>query len=284
MGYYLLLIQFFFALIALFLFWKSIQYFVGMWRYKKFKSMPLPPAYKETLLSLPHYLQLPGDLRQKLHTRILLFIDQKEFIGAEMEITEEIQVTIAFYASLVRLGFDLDQHDQVATIIVYPEHFIVDHSSNEGGIYHQQQALLEGQSANGTVVLSWQDIKHNISRQNSRENVIIHEFAHELDYEDGMPDGTPELDTSSDYQRYTAAFSNAFIILTKQVKRNLITKQAAFLGTYALTNEAEFFAVCSERFFMAPQTLKELFPSIYEALQDFYRLDTVTLFRDLEAP
>ncbi|MFT7880614.1 MAG: M90 family metallopeptidase [Sulfurimonas sp.] len=280
MDYYLLLIQFFFALIALFLFWKSIEYFVGMWRYKKFKNMPLPPTYKETLLSLPHYLQLPGDLRQKLHTRILFFIDQKEFIGAEMEITEEIKVTIAFYASLVRLGFDLDAHDQVATIIVYPKDFIVDHSSNEGGIHHQQKALLEGQSANGTVVLSWQDIRHNISKKSSKESVIIHEFAHELDFEDGMPDGTPELDRSSAYPRYTAAFSNAFLILTKQVKRNLITKQAAFLGTYALENEAEFFAVCSERFFMAPQTLQELFPAIYEELRDFYKLDTIRLFNE----
>jgi Mlc titration factor MtfA (ptsG expression regulator) len=281
MGYYLILIQFFFALIALFLFWKSIEYFVGMWRYKKFKSMPLPTTYKQILLSLPHYLQLPGDLREKLHTRILLFIDQKEFIGAKMEITEEIKVIIAFYASLVRLGFDPYEHDRVATIIVYPKDFIVDHSHNEQGIHHQQHAILEGQSANGTVVLSWQDIKHDIYKH-SKENVIIHEFAHELDFEDGMPDGTPELDTSSDYQRYTAAFSNAFLILTKQIKRNLITKQTSFLGAYALENEAEFFAVCSERFFMAPQTLNELFPSIYEELKNFYKLDTLTLFKDLQ--
>jgi Mlc titration factor MtfA (ptsG expression regulator) len=282
MSYYLVLIQFFFALIALFLFWKSIEYFVGIWRYKKFKSMPLPPAYKKILLSLPHYVLLTGDLRRKVETRILLFIDQKEFIGAGIKITDEIKVTIAFYASLVRLGFELDEHDQVATIIVYPRDFIVDHNRNEGGIHHQQRAILEGQSANGTVVLSWQDIEHNISKQ-SRECVIIHEFAHELDFEDGMPDGTPELDSASAYPRYEAAFSNAFIILTKQVKRNLITKQAAFLGTYALENEAEFFAVCSERFFMAPQMLQELFPAIYEELKAFYRLDTLTLFNEREA-
>lgn len=283
MAYYLILIQFFFALIALFLFWKSIAYFIGIWRYKKFKNMPLPPAYKALLLSLPHYLHLPGDLRRKIDTRILLFLDQKEFIGAGMEITEEIKVTIAFYASLVRLGFGLDAHDRVATIIVYPEHFIVDRSHNEDGIHHQHRAILEGQSANGTVVLSWQDIQHDISKE-SRENVIIHEFAHELDFEDGMPDGTPELDSSSDYPRYAAAFSNAFIILTKQVKRNLITQQAGFLGTYALENEAEFFAVCSERFFMAPQRLQALFPAIYAELEHFYKLDTLALFNTLEAP
>ena len=278
MSYYLVLIQFFFALVALFLFWKSIEYFIGMWRYKKFKNMPLPPAYKQILLSLPHYLYLSGDLREKIHTRILLFIDQKEFIGAKIKITEEIKVVIAFYASLVRLGFDLDEHDKVATIIVYPEDFVVGQSYTYNGIHTDKSSLLAGESANRTVVISWQDIKHNITSE-SKENVIIHEFAHELDLEDGMPDGTPELDTFEAYPRYAQAFSNAFIILTKQVKRNLITKQAAFLGTYALQNEAEFFAVCSERFFMAPQTLQSLLPDIYEELRRFYRLDTALLFK-----
>jgi len=278
MAYYLLLIQFFLALIALFLFWKSIEYFVGMWRYKKFKTMPLPPVYKQILLSLPHYLDLPGDLREKIHARILLFIDQKEFVGAQMEITEEVKVIIAFYASLVRLGFALDEHDKVATIIVYPKDFIVDRSSTQNGIHTDRSSLLAGESANRTVVLSWQDIRHHIV-SGSKENVIIHEFAHELDLEDGMPDGTPELATFSAYPRYAQAFSNAFIILTKQVKRNLITKQAAFLGSYALENEAEFFAVCSERFFMEPHTLKSLFPDIYEELRRFYRLDTALLFK-----
>lgn len=278
MAYYLILIQFFFALIALFLFWKSIEFAVGMWRYKKFKNMPLPQSYREILLSLPHYLDLPGDLREKIHIRILLFIDQKEFVGAQMEITDEIKVIIAFYASLVRLGFELDEHDKVATIIVYPEDFIVDRSSTHNGIHTNRSSLLSGESANRTVVLSWQDIRHHIV-SGSKENVIIHEFAHELDFEDGMPDGTPELSNYADYPRYAQAFSNAFIILTKQVKRNLITKQTAFLGTYALENEAEFFAVCSERFFMAPHPLKELFPAIYEELKKFYRTDTVELFR-----
>ncbi|MDY0402267.1 M90 family metallopeptidase [Sulfurovum sp.] len=278
MAYYLILMQFFLALIALFLFWKSIEYFVGMWRYKKFKTMPLPQNYRETLLSLPHYLDLPGDLREKIRTRILLFIDQKEFVSAQMEITEEIKVIIAFYASLVRLGFELDEHDKVATIIVYPEDFVVDRSSTHNGIHTNRSSLLSGESANRTVVLSWQDIRHHIV-SGSKENVIIHEFAHELDFEDGMPDGTPELDTFSAYPRYAQVFSNAFIILTKQVKRNLITEQAAFLGSYALENEAEFFAVCSERFFMAPHTLKRVLPDIYEELHRFYRLDTALMFK-----
>lgn len=50
------------------------------------------------------------------------------------------------------------------------------------------------------------------------------------------------------------------------------------LGDYALTNEAEFFAVCSERFFETPKALKKHFPEVYEEFKRFYRLDTEELF------
>ena len=51
-----------------------------------------------------------------------------------------------------------------------------------------------------------------------------------------------------------------------------------FLGNYALTNEAEFFAVCSERFFEKPNTLKTYLPHVYQELKQFYKLDTEKLF------
>ena len=279
MSYYLVLIQFIFAIVALFLFWKSMQYFRQTWRYKKLLATPTPSKYQKILNTLPHFHSLPPHLQKKIETRILFFLDQKEFIASGIQISDKMKVIIAFYASLVRLGFDLGDHDSVSTIIVYPDEFIVDGSLTQEGIHYQQRSILAGQSAKGTVILSWQHILQEL-HEGSKENVIIHEFAHELDLEDGMPDGTPELRTSA-YPRYAAAFSNAFLILTKQVKRNLITKQSAFLGNYALENEAEFFAVCSERFFMAPKSMQELFPAIYEELKSFYQLDTVEIFHTL---
>ena len=109
-----------------------------------------------------------------------------------MNMNDEIKVIIAFYACLMRLEFELGEKDHVSTIIVYPEHFIVNNGHTSGGIYHDETSILEGQSANGTVVISWQDIKQVIT-QRQKENVIIHEFAHELDFEDGFADGTVVL-------------------------------------------------------------------------------------------
>ena len=272
MNYYLALIQFLFALIALFLFWQNVNYFRRMWRYKRVKSMPFPEPYKTILQPIHQYQSLSPTHKEKLHFMILLFIDQKKFTGVKMTVDDKVKVIIAFYACLMRLGFELGEKDHVSTIIVYPEHFIVDESHTSNGIHHSRSSVLEGQSTNGTVILSWQDAENDIA-QHSKENVIIHEFAHELDFEDGMADGTPLLE-GSNYQRWSEVFSKAFTTLRDTVDTENTSEGLELLGDYALTNEAEFFAVCSERFFETPKSLKKHFPDVYEELKRFYRLDT----------
>jgi Mlc titration factor MtfA (ptsG expression regulator) len=274
MTYYLLLLQLFFAIIALFLFWQSIGYFRRLWRYKRLKATPFPKNYEKILQNIHQYRTLPAELKSKLQLQILLFIDQKEFIGAKMTITDDIKVIIAFYANLMRLGFELFEKDDTNTIIVYPQHFIIDETRSNGGIHQDHTLILEGQSAKGTVVLSWQDIKQNIAYP-QKENVIIHEFAHELDFEDGYADGTPILNGSS-YRRWSEVFSKAFESLRTLYHKGDTTGGFELLGSYALKNEAEFFAVCSERFFETPNELKKYFPDIYEELTLFYRLNPIT--------
>jgi len=280
MNYYLLLIALLFTLLALFLFWKGLEYFRRIQLYKRLKATIWPEAYEKILKNIPQYKNLSLENKKKIHLLILLFIEQKEFVGARMTLNDEMKVIIAFYAVLIRLGFDPGEKDHVSTIIVYPEHFIVHDTHSSGGITHNETSILEGQSANGTVVLSWQDIKHDIA-QNKKENVIIHEFAHELDFEDGQADGTPVLEGSR-YQIWSKVFSQAFDTLKERSNRGLSSEGFILLGEYALKNEAEFFAVCSERFFQTPQALKRNFPDIYQELKLFYRLDTHVLFKDLQ--
>lgn len=50
------------------------------------------------------------------------------------------------------------------------------------------------------------------------------------------------------------------------------------LDAYAASNEAEFFAVVTERFFESPAALKLHFPDLYEEYKDFYQIDTAELF------
>ena len=280
MNYYLLIITLLFAFMSLFLFWKGFQYFRRMQLYKRLKATAWPKAYEKILKNIPQYNILTTKDREKIHLLILLFIDQKEFVFVRMTMSDEIKVIVSFYACLMRLGFDLGEKDNVRTIILYPEHFIIHETHSSGGITHNETSILEGQSANGTVVLSWQDIQHDIVEK-GKENVIIHEFAHELDFEDGQADGTPILEGSR-YQIWSEVFSKAFDTLKEETNRGLSSEGFILLGEYALKNEAEFFAVCSERFFQTPQALKTSFPNIYQELKHFYRLDTHMLFKDLQ--
>jgi len=280
MNYYLLLIELLFALLAFFLLWKGFQYFRRMQLYKRLKTTALPESYETILSNIPQYKSLPLQEKEKIHLLILLLLDQKEFVAVRMILNDEIKVITAFYACLMRLGFELGEKDHVRTIIVYPEHFIIHETHSSGGITHNETSILEGQSANGTVVLSWQDIKHDISK-GEKDNVIIHEFAHELDFEDGEADGTPILEGSR-YKIWSRVCSQAFDTLKAQSNKGLISEGFILLGEYALKNEAEFFAVCSERFFQTPQALKTYFPDIYQELKLFYRLDTHALFKDLQ--
>lgn len=256
---------------SLFLFWKGLQYFRRMQLYKRLKTTTWPEAYEKILKNIPQYNILPPEDRENIHLLILLFIDQKNFVFIKMTMNDEIKVITAFYACLMRLGFELGEKDHVRTIIIYPEHFIIHETHSSGGITHNRTSILEGQSANGTVVLSWQDIKHDITEKN-KDNVIIHEFAHELDFEDGEADGTPILEGSR-YKIWSKVFSQAFDRLKEESNRGLSSMGLILLGEYALKNEAEFFAVCSERFFQTPQPLKRNFPDIYQELTLFYKLD-----------
>jgi len=279
MNYYLLLIQFLFSLLGLFLLWQAVGYFRQMWQYKKLKAIPFPISYETLLQNIHQYKILSPLHKEKLHLLILIFIDEKEYVGVKMTINEEIKVIIAFYASLMRLGFELNEKDHVSTVIVYPKHFIVNETHSNGGIYYNENAVLAGQSANGTVVISWQDIQDDIAQQ-KKDNVIIHEFAHELDFEDGFADGTPVLE-GSNYRRWSEVFSKAFDSLREERDKSKDSESIILLGTYALKNEAEFFAVCSERFFETPKLFKKHFPDVYQELKRFYKLDTQALFKDL---
>jgi Mlc titration factor MtfA (ptsG expression regulator) len=48
------------------------------------------------------------------------------------------------------------------------------------------------------------------------------------------------------------------------------------LDPYAATDEAEFFAVAAEAFFVSPVSLRRAFPALYECFSAYFRQDPVT--------
>ena len=245
-------------------------------RIKKLLNNAFPKEYESVLENIPYYKSLNNRDKEKIKKSIIKFIASKEFVGVKLEITDEIKVVIAFYACILLLKIETNNcYDNLLTIIVYPDIVVHERIVNNGGIYSKEQFLLEGQSANDTVVLSWSDAKRD-AYHISKENVIIHEFAHEIDYLDGEADGIPPL-SEPKYSEWSKVLYENFNKLQAKAIADRYWGKYKILGSYAATNEAEFFAVATERFFQTPNSLKKHFPELYKELQDFYKIDPATL-------
>jgi len=277
-AYYLRLIYFFLAL--------GVLFFLFQWglRYQKRKKlakidrMPFKETYRKPLVKIPHYRNLSANDKVKIERSIKRFMHTKHFIGVKMDVTDEMKVIIAFYACLLLLHIDTENcYDNLKTIILYPTPVVLDSVRNNGGIYTKEDFVIDGQSANDTVVLVWHDAKYEAYHLR-HDNVIVHEFAHEIDFMDGEVDGVPPLERSK-YHEWTSVLFKDFKKLHEVALKDREWGKYKLLGSYAATNEAEFFAVATERFFESPQSLKRHFPELYEELRDFYKIDPLLLVK-----
>ncbi len=250
----------------------AIYYFFKQRKIQKLLSKPFPKEYEEILKNIPIYNKLKSADRERIKKSILLFTETKKFQGVKLTVNSEIKVTIAFYACLLLLRIETRNcYDNLLTIIVYPHTVIVQQVKNSGGIYSKEEMLIEGQSANDTLVVAWDDAKKEVFHI-GKDNVLIHEFAHEIDFLDGEIDGIPPLPKAK-YQEWANVLYSDFEKLREKALQNRYWGKYKILGSYAATNEAEFFAVATERFFGTPKSLKKHFPKLYNELKEFYKFD-----------
>ena len=273
MGEYYLHLLIFVALAG-----SAILFFWLFSAYKKKKhlewidALPFTQEQRSYLVHVPHYTHLSGEEKTKIERSILRFIHTKTFIGAKLEVTEEMKVIVAFYACLLLLHIETSNcYDNLRTVILYHQPVMIDLVQDNGGIFSKEKFLIDGQSANDTVIIIWHDAKREAYHPR-KENVIVHEFAHEIDFMDGEIDGVPPLERSK-YHEWTNVLYREFTKLNHVALKNRDWGDYKFIGEYAATNEAEFFAVITERFFESPKSLKQKFPDLYNELKDFYRTD-----------
>jgi hypothetical protein len=224
---------------------------------------------------------------EKAHLRELstLFLYEKKFFGAqELLLTDAMCLTIAIQACLPVLGLGIGCLSGWTEIIVYPGAFRISRDeTDEAGVVHHQEQALSGESwSRGPLILSWDEVERDREDREDREdsqsgrNVIIHEIAHKLDTLNGSANGYPPLHYGMDVTRWAATLSTAYQSLVRQVEHH----HRACIDPYAATNPAEFFAVISEYFFCAPETLHAHFADVYQQLQLYYRQDPLRRVQD----
>lgn len=245
-------------------------------RRKRLLEAPFPAAWTEILeRNVAAYRLLDAAEQQRLRDLVQVFVAEKHWEGASgLELDDEIKVTIAGSGCLLLLGRDHDLFAEVLSIVVYPSSVVVPEQARsifDPGIQPTRgdTPVLGVAHRGGALVIAWDSALHGARDPRDGHNVVIHELAHKIDYLDGTADGTPPLDGSAARRAWVAAFAPAYLAHKERAERG----KKSFLSDYAVTNEAEYFAVATEAFFEKPAELARELPDVYARLRDFYQLD-----------
>jgi hypothetical protein len=226
-----------------------------------------PALWRRVTSRMPFLHGLDAAQTQRLQDLALLFIGEKQFVGARGQALDDaLRLSIAAQACLPILELGLDWYEGWSGVVIYPGDFRVRRSEmDEGGVVHEWDAELAGESwQGGPVILSWDAAQHD-----EGANVVIHEFAHKLDMRSGEADGVPPLHRGMDHRAWRAALGQAYEGFCDAVERGRDT----WLDPYAAEHPSEFFAVLSEAFFEAPNETRRRYPEMYDQLRRFYRQD-----------
>ena len=158
-------------------------------------KQPFPAQWESIVKERLSWAQsLPQHERERWRTHLKVFAWEKHFVGArELELTDEIIVTISGQASRLTGNLSLDAYDRLSEVVVYPSHYV----------HPERDAIIYGEANRwGTVVLSWDAVRHGLSDPRDGRDTSLHEFAHALDIGDGVFDGTPNLHCTTHYRSW----------------------------------------------------------------------------------
>lgn len=248
-----------------------------------------PALWSAVLHAYPFLRGLSDDEAAALRARAAWLLASKNLNGAQgLDLTHFMRLSIAVQAALPILHLPTGLYEGWDEIIVYPGGFLIPRRREDDvGVVHEYIEDAAGEAWDGgPVVLSWEDAQV----AEGCFNVVIHEFAHKLDLSggeaDGMPDlaGRPELDArlwrrvlEESLDRYTAALDAVEAAIPPDVDPEGPDADLWYgqlpMDPYAATDEAEFFAVSSEAFFVTPAPLAQALPDWYGLLRAYYRQD-----------
>jgi len=253
------------------------------------RALPIDPAAWQRLQRrLPCLARLGSADAERMRALIAEFLSTKTFSGAHgIEPDDDMRLTIAAQACLPVLHRGLGHYRDFVEIVVYPSAFAVQRKvTDDDGLVHEYEDVLAGEAMDGgPVVLSWDDVAG--PGRDASVNVVIHEFAHKLDLADGIADGCPPMPAARRGPWLEALheahdrFCEALEAIEAGIPPHLDPESeeagpyfaALPLDPYAATDEAEFFAVAVETFFVDPERLRAAFEPLYRCFVSYFGQD-----------
>jgi len=221
-------------------------------------------ADRQLLLShVVYYQQLGTDDRKKFEGLLESFLSDVRIEGVGITLEPVDRLLIACSAVIPVFGFGHWKYQNLSSVLLYPDTFNKDFQF-EGGERNIMGMVGTGYM-NGQMILSRSALRQGFSVSSDKENTAIHEFVHLLDKSDGATDGIPENLMPHQY----------IIPWVRMIHQEIskIENGKSDINPYAITNEAEFFAVVSEYFFEKPEQFKEKHPDLYQVLSKTFLQD-----------
>ena len=231
-------------------------------RRRRILARAFPPQWEEVLQrEVVFYRALEAAERQRFRRELQVFLGEKRITGIKTTVDETTRVLAAASAIIPIFGFPEWEWDQIREVLIYPSRFSGDFSFDDGE-RHFTLGMVGTGAMNRLMILAKPDLLAGFRNPADKRNVGLHEFAHLVDKSDGAIDGLPAvgLDRRS---------IGPWIELVRR-KMEEIRGGDSDIDDYALTNEAEFFAVASEYFFERPGAMRRKHPQLFEMLSTVF--------------
>lgn len=255
------------------------------WRRRRvLATHALPDAlWDEALGMLPFLERYRDEELLLLRDRVVLFLEDKAIVGAQdFAVTPLMRVVIAIQACVLVLYLDPDAYAGWNNVVVYPDEFRprIEYE-DEAGVVHVRDHEIAGEAwEGGPVLLSWADVERSRDFEAAGMNLGIHEFAHKLDMKNGAADGMPALRPGMRAGEWKRVADAAYADFVRRVEAWEAAGEpdasAPAIDPYAADAPEEFFAVCSEVFFAAPEALHAAYPEYYAQLAAYYGQDSMS--------
>ncbi len=228
-------------------------------------SEPFPREWEAVLQrDVVFFRALDAPAQQRFRSQLQVFLGEKQITGIKVQLDTTTRVLAATSAIIPIFGFTDWEWHQINEVLVYPTRFDGEFELGDGRD-HNILGMVGTGSLSRLMILSKPDLINGFRNATDKRNVGVHEFAHLVDKTDGVIDGIPGV--GLDRQAI-----GPWIDLVRR-KMAEIEKGQSDIDRYALTNEAEFFAVTAEYFFERPGVMQRKHPELFATLERVFNQD-----------
>jgi MtfA peptidase len=243
--------------------------------------------WHSTITQLPFLSPLPAAELARLRVLVSLFLDSKEFSGAQgMQVSDAQAVMVACQACLPilhiapphRPDLALAWYDGFVGIVLHPAAVRARREwIDEDGVAHSSSEELTGEILEGgPLMLAWSDVAAAGDTAQDAYNVVIHEFIHVMDVRDGVADGCPPM-PAAQRKAWLATLQAAYdeFCEASQAWERFGSLQKSgsnpLLDVYGAASVDEFFAVAAEAYFVQRSRFAQRYPQLLVLFDSLFK-------------